>query len=215
MWILKKKEYNYWWQKYGLEKTDRATKTSLFDRNWETSLKPRQRSRPLRLVWRVLLRKWCYTRLQRDFPLHPLISPFHFHFRTYKRDLVILTEWWQHRIAWWELLNAPRQIICICKQHTNHMEDNIRRILQDKQFHLQLKSEQKEIIQNVLERKDSMAVLPMGFGKSMCYVLLPHFGQGKIIYANHLPWYIAVIVVFSKSRDKCLKVKVKWRNERV
>jgi hypothetical protein len=29
---------------------------------------------------------------------------------------------------------------------------------------------QKEIIQNVLERKDSMAVLPTGFGKSMCYV---------------------------------------------
>ena len=68
------------------------------------------------------------------------------------------------------------------------MEDDIKRILQDKQFHLQLKSEQKEIIQNVLERKDSMAVLPTGFGKSMCYVLHPsHFGLGKIIYANHLP----------------------------
>ena len=47
---------------------------------------------------------------------------------------------------------------------------DIKRILQDKQFHLQLKSERKEIIQNVLERKDSMAVLPTGFGKSMCYV---------------------------------------------
>jgi superfamily II DNA helicase RecQ len=48
------------------------------------------------------------------------------------------------------------------------MEDNIfKRILQDKQFHLQLKSEQKEIIQNVLERKDSMVVLSTGFGKSM------------------------------------------------
>jgi ATP-dependent DNA helicase RecQ len=53
------------------------------------------------------------------------------------------------------------------------MEDNIKRILQDKQFHLQLKSEQKEIIQNVLERKDSMAVLPTGFRKRMCYVLPP------------------------------------------
>ena len=51
------------------------------------------------------------------------------------------------------------------------MEDDIfKRILQDKQFHLQLKSEQKEIIQNVLERKDSMAVLPTGFGKSRRYV---------------------------------------------
>jgi ATP-dependent DNA helicase RecQ len=47
---------------------------------------------------------------------------------------------------------------------------DIKHILQDKQFNLQLKSEQKEIIQNVLERKDSMAVLPTGFGKSMCYV---------------------------------------------
>jgi hypothetical protein len=48
---------------------------------------------------------------------------------------------------------------------------DIKRILQDKQFHL----EQKEIIQNVLERKDSMAVLPTGFGKSMCYVLSTPF----------------------------------------
>ena len=39
-------------------------------------------------------------------------------------------------------------------------DDTFKRILQDKQFQLQLKSEQKEIIQNVLERKDSMAVLP-------------------------------------------------------
>jgi hypothetical protein len=39
------------------------------------------------------------------------------------------------------------------------MEDDIKPILQDKQFHLELKSEQKEIIQDVLERKDSMAVL--------------------------------------------------------
>ena len=69
----------------------------------------------------------------------------------------------------------------------NNNIHNIKRILQDKQFHLRLKSEQKEIIQNVLERKDSMAVLPTSFGKSMWYVPPSHFGQGKIIYANHLP----------------------------
>ena len=66
-------------------------------------------------------------------------------------------------------------------------DDTLKRILQDKQFHLNIKAEQKEIIQNVLERKDSMAVLPTGFGKSMCYVPPSHFGQGKIIYANYLP----------------------------
>jgi hypothetical protein len=49
----------------------------------------------------------------------------------------------------------------------------------------------------------------------MCYVTPSHFVQGKIIYANHLPWYIAVIVVFSKSRDKWLKNKLTWRNDRV
>jgi superfamily II DNA helicase RecQ len=49
--------------------------------------------------------------------------------------------------------------------YINNIHD-IKHILQDKQLHLQLKSDQKEIIQNVLERKDSMAVLPMGFGKS-------------------------------------------------
>jgi ATP-dependent DNA helicase RecQ len=72
------------------------------------------------------------------------------------------------------------------------MEDDIKRILQDEQFHLQLKSEQKEIIQNVLERKDSMAVLPTGFGKSMCYVLPP----SRFTFVGS-------------------KVKVKWRNDRV
>jgi superfamily II DNA helicase RecQ len=49
-------------------------------------------------------------------------------------------------------------------------DDTFKRILQDKQFHLQLKSEQKEIIQNVLERKDSMAALPTGLRKE--YVFL-------------------------------------------
>jgi hypothetical protein len=41
------------------------------------------------------------------------------------------------------------------------MEDDIfKRILQDKQFHLQLKSEQKEIIQNVLEKNNQWQRYP-------------------------------------------------------
>ena len=81
-----------------------------------------------------------------------------------------------------------------------------------KQFHLQLKSEQKEIMQNVLERKDSMAVLP-----TRACVTFPPFILDKVrlSYANHLPWYIVVIIVFSKSRDKWLKNKLTWRNDRV
>ena len=43
----------------------------------------------------LTLRKWCCTRLQHDFALDPIISSFDFHFRTYIRDLAILTEWWQ------------------------------------------------------------------------------------------------------------------------
>ena len=43
----------------------------------------------------LTFRKWCYTPLQHDFALDPIIPPFDFHFRIYKRDLAILTEWWQ------------------------------------------------------------------------------------------------------------------------
>jgi hypothetical protein len=93
------------------------------------------------------------------------------------------------------------------------MEDDIKRILQDKQFHIQLKSEQKEIIQNVLERRFNGSVTYRLRKEHVLRSPLPpsHFGQGKkIIYANHqIPRYIAVIIVFLKSRDKCLKVKVR------
>ena len=40
----------------------------------------------------LTLRKWCYTPLQHDFALDPIIPTFDFHFRIYKRDLAILTE---------------------------------------------------------------------------------------------------------------------------
>jgi hypothetical protein len=46
----------------------------------------------------------------------------------------------------------PWQLTKLFAYVNNNIHD-IKRILQDKQFHLQLKSEQKDIIQNVLERK--------------------------------------------------------------
>jgi ERCC4-related helicase len=77
------------------------------------------------------------------------------------------------------------------------MEDDIKRILQDKQFHLQLKSEQKEIIQNVLERKDSMAVLPTGFGKN-----INHFTNHFSIHSQ--PSYPQKVVLHSITARFCL-----------
>ena len=59
---------------------------------------------------------------------------------------------------------------------------DIKRILQDKQFHLQPKSEQKEIIQNVLERKDSMAECYQRASERACVTFSSLFGQGKIIF---------------------------------
>ena len=41
---------------------------------------------------RLALGGWCYTPLQRDFALGPIVPPFDFRFRIYKRDLAILTE---------------------------------------------------------------------------------------------------------------------------
>ena len=54
-------------------------------------------------------------------------------------------------------------------------DDTFKPILQDKQFHLQIKAEQKEIIQNVLERKDSMAECYGTNGLRKEHVLRPPF----------------------------------------
>ena len=56
-------------------------------------------------------------------------------------------------------------------------DDTFKRILQDKQFHLQIKAEQKEIIQNVSERKDSMAECYQRAWERACVTSLL-FGQG-------------------------------------
>jgi ATP-dependent DNA helicase RecQ len=82
-------------------------------------------------------------------------------------------------------------------------DDTFKYILQDKQFHLQIKAEQKEIIQNVLERKDSMAVLPTGFGKSMCYVL-PFWTRYYIV--DHI--FVLMVICNSLLLLKSLPINV-------
>jgi hypothetical protein len=57
-------------------------------------------------------------------------------------------------------------------------DDTFKHILQDKQFHLQIKAEQKEIIQ---ERKDSMAECYQRASERAC-VTSPLFGQGTTLY---------------------------------
>ena len=42
-----------------------------------------------------------------------------------------------------------------------------------KNYHLNLKIEQKEAIKSIISGKDTIAVLPTGFGKSLIYQLLP------------------------------------------
>jgi hypothetical protein len=59
-------------------------------------------------------------------------------------------------------------------------DDTFKRILQDKQFHLQLKSEQKEIIQICWKEKIQWQCYPRASERACVFSSL--FGQGKIIF---------------------------------
>jgi hypothetical protein len=59
-------------------------------------------------------------------------------------------------------------------------DDTFKRILQD---HLQIKAEQKEIIQNVLERKDSMAECFQRASQRAC-VTFPLFVFGNALLSS-------------------------------
>jgi hypothetical protein len=69
------------------------------------------------VIW-ITLRKWCYTPLQHDFALDPIIPPFDFHFRIYTRDFAILTEWWQQRITASTVYDKP---VCYLIYNTNKL----------------------------------------------------------------------------------------------
>jgi superfamily II DNA helicase RecQ len=49
-----------------------------------------------------------------------------------------------------------------------------------------LKKEQKQIIAHLLNNKSVFALLPTGFGKSLCYALLPSFqARVRIIISSY------------------------------
>ncbi|XP_048755624.2 bifunctional 3'-5' exonuclease/ATP-dependent helicase WRN-like [Ostrea edulis] len=50
-------------------------------------------------------------------------------------------------------------------------ENVINRILSEKQFHFAVKPEQFKIIESIVNKRDTFAVLSTGFGKSICYVI--------------------------------------------
>ena len=141
------------------------------------------------------------------FCLKPLFRHVDFHFPTYKRDLAILTEWWQQRIAWWELLNAACQMIYIRKQQHRYKAYSAGQTVPST---AKIRAEANNT--KCVGKKRFNGSVTHGLWKEHVLRFSPsHFGQGKIIYANHLPWNIAVIVVFSKSRDKFWKWK--WYGE--
>lgn len=51
---------------------------------------------------------------------------------------------------------------------------NMERYIDDvmkKLGNLQIKEEQKTVVESILKKQDTLAVMPTGYGKSMCYIL--------------------------------------------
>jgi hypothetical protein len=63
---------------------------------------------------------------------------------------------------------------------------DIKRILQDKQFHLQLKSEQKDIIQNVLEGKIQWQWYPRASERAFNHLTLRKWCYTRVQHDFHI-----------------------------
>ena len=108
------------------------------------------------------------------FCFRPSFRHVDFHFWTYKRDLAILTEWWQQRIAWWELLNAAWQIICIRKQQLRYKAYSAGQTVPST---AQIRAEGNNT--KCVGKKSFNGSVTHGLQKE--HVLRPLFRQGKII----------------------------------
>ena len=152
------------------------------------------------------------------FCLRSYYSPFDFHFRIYTRDLAILTEWWQQRIAWWELINAACQIIwgiiCIRKQHSNHMEDDtFKRILPDKQCIYRSKKSRRKLYRMCWKEKIQWQSVTNGLRKE--HVLRsPFLCLDKVLHFFFLMVICNSLNLLLKSLPiniiNCIKFYVNW-----
>ena len=66
--------------------------------------------------------------------------------------------------------------------------DECNSVLQSLNFDFKIKKRQCEIIQSVLQGNDTFAVLPTGYGKSICYVLPPLILDKVILYLSYVPF---------------------------
>ena len=51
-------------------------------------------------------------------------------------------------------------------------------------FMFDLKEKQKCLITNVMERKNSIGIFPTGYGKSVCFQMVPLIHDGDAIYGG-------------------------------
>lgn len=66
------------------------------------------------------------------------------------------------------------------------MKIDLEQLLYDKFGFSSFKPGQKEVIEHLLEKHDTLAVLPTGTGKSLCYQMVGQLVQGTVIIVSPL-----------------------------
>ncbi|XP_061187171.1 ATP-dependent DNA helicase RecQ-like [Saccostrea echinata] len=84
-------------------------------------------------------------------------------------------------------------------------ENVINRILSEKQFTFAVKPEQFKIIESVVNKRDTFAVLPTGFGKSICYVIPALFYDEINPCIKHTSLVISPLKALIKDQVQTLK----------
>ncbi|CAC5398329.1 recQ [Mytilus coruscus] len=70
---------------------------------------------------------------------------------------------------------------------------------------LQLKEEQKTVIESILKKQDTLAVLPTGYGKSMCYIVPPLILNKEDFTKKHTSLVISPLKTLMKDQISSLR----------